>query len=219
MQARCLRDCVGQAGCGGRFGWGGDAGGVRPSGRRLPCPAKWPGLTSRSSGAPLSFKLGAPLASYERVSQVKQQAVSVVMIKCFVFILLLGLQPLSAMASVNACPETAQEYWKAFRISVLRGNLTAIINATRFPFVISGTLDEGEKKHVERKEFGSFFPALLKADPGLSPTPTTMKSLVKSTTHLPPSFCNSYGNQFRVGAWAFELTSEGWRFVESFFDD
>ncbi|MBL8247736.1 MAG: hypothetical protein JNK95_05140 [Candidatus Competibacter sp.] len=149
----------------------------------------------------------------------KQQAVSVVLIRRFVFIVLLGLQSLSAMASVNACPEAAQEYWKAFRISVLRGNLTAIINATRFPFVISGTLDESKKKHIDRKEFGRFFPALLKADPGLSPTPTTMKSLVKTTTRLPPLFCNSYGNQFRVGAWVFELTSEGWRFVEGFVDE
>ncbi len=149
----------------------------------------------------------------------KQQALSVVLSRRFVFIVLLGLQSLSAMAGGNACPETAQQYWKDFRISVLRGNLTAIANASRFPFVISGTLDESAKRRVDRKEFGRFFPALLKADPGLSPTPTTMRSLVKTTTRLPPSFCNSYGNQFRVGAWVFELTSERWRFVEGFVDD
>lgn len=149
----------------------------------------------------------------------KQSAVSGVLVRQLVFILLLGLQSLSATANANPCPETAQQYWKQFRISVLRGNLTAIINASRFPFVIRETLDESAKRHIDRRKFIRLFPALLKADPGLSPTPTTMKSLVKATTRLSPSFCNSYGNQVRVGAWVFELTSEGWRFVEGFIDD
>lgn len=149
----------------------------------------------------------------------KQPAVSVVLVRRLVFIVFLGLQSLSATAYANACPETAQQYWKVFRISVLRGDLPAIANASRFPFAISGTLDESEERHIERKEFIRLFPALLKADPGLSPTPTTMKSLLKATTRLSPSFCNSYGNQLRVGAWVFELTPEGWRFIQGFVDD
>lgn len=149
----------------------------------------------------------------------KQPAVSVDLVKQLVFILLLGLQSLSATADARACPDTAQRYWEAFRISVLRGDLTAIANASRFPFAISGTLDESETRHIDRKEFIRLFPALLKADPGLSPTPTTMKSLLKATIRLSPSLCNSYGNQLRVGAWVFELTPEGWRFVQGFVDN
>jgi hypothetical protein len=119
----------------------------------------------------------------------------------------------------KSCIDSAQQYWKAFRIAAIRSNLSAVANMSQFPFELRGTLDESNKRQVLYKEFIRLFPTLLKTDPGLSPTPTTMKSLLTTTTRLLPSFCNSYGNQFRVGTWVFQLTPEGWRFVQAFIDD
>ena len=148
----------------------------------------------------------------------KQPVVSVDLVKQLVFVLLLGLQSLAAAADAKACPDTAKRYWEEFRASVLRGDVTAIANASHFPFEIRG-LDDSEQRHVDRKEFVRLFPALLKQDPGLSPTLTTMKSMVKVSTRLSPSFCDSYGKEFRVGDWVFHLTPDGWRFVQAFVDE
>lgn len=140
-------------------------------------------------------------------------------VKLFVFVVLLGGHIDSATAAETVCTDSAQQYWKAFRQAVLQGKLSVVADLSRFPFELGGTLDNSERRHVLRKEFIRLFPSYLKADPGLSPAPTTMKSLLKVTAYLSPSFCNSYGNQFRVGTWVFELTPQGWRFVQAFVDD
>ncbi len=148
----------------------------------------------------------------------KKQAILAV-ISQSVFVVLIGLLALSAMSAESSCSKSAQEYWKTFRIAVLEDDLSMIANLSRFPFEVRGILDESDKRTILREEFSTIFPALLKTDPGMSATPTTMKSLLKSTIYLSPSFCNTYQNQFRVGTWVFELTPEDWRFVQAFFDE
>jgi hypothetical protein len=149
----------------------------------------------------------------------KRHAVPVGVISRIVLFVLLGLQSLPAMAAGNACPVAAQQYWKAFRGALLRGNITEVANATRFPFRVSGTLNQSDMRSIERSQFTGVLPALLNADPKMSSTPTTMMSLVKATPRLPPSFCSATGNQFRAGTWVFDLTAEGWRFSEGFVDE
>jgi len=150
----------------------------------------------------------------------KHPAVSVILVRLFVFVLL-GLQSISARADENTCPKTAQQFWDTFRISILEKNMTAITNATHFPFVVfSGELDfDRKKKTINRKEFIRIFPALLKIDPGESPSAPTMESLIKTTTLLAPVSCISSGTQFGVGGWVFHLTSEGWRFTTVYVGD
>jgi len=148
----------------------------------------------------------------------KLPAMSVTLARLLMPIVLFGLQSLPARA--DACPDTAQQYWRAFRTSVLQGDLTAITNASRFPFVVfSGILDsDREEKSIDREEFVKLFPAWLEADPGLSPTAATMKSLVEATVRLTPLQCST-ATQFRVGDWVFRPASEGWRFVEVYTDE
>lgn len=124
-----------------------------------------------------------------------------------------------AVASGAQCPETAQQYWTAFRTAALRGDRPAIADMSRFPFAVNGMLDESAKRRLGRKQFIAAYPALLKTDPGLSATPTTMKALLDDSPKLSPAFCNPAGNQFRVGTWVFELTPQGWRFVQAFVDE
>lgn len=144
---------------------------------------------------------------------------AVLLVSQLMCVVLLGLWSFSATAAASSCSDNAQAYWKMFRINALQGKSAKVANATRFPFAINGTLDEGEKRLIDREEFIRILPALLKTDPGLSPASTTMKSMLMSTMRLSQSFCNSYGNQLHVGAWVFELTTEGWRFVQAFVDD
>ena len=118
-----------------------------------------------------------------------------------------------------ACPDNAQQYWTAFRAAAIRGDAYAVSNTTRFPFVVNAVLDETEAQHIARKDFPGVFPKLLEADPGTSPAPTTMKSFLSATPRLSRSFCNTHGNQFRVGTWVFELTPQGWLFVQAFVDE
>ena len=148
----------------------------------------------------------------------KQRAVSII-VSQFMFLALFGLYTLSAMSVETSCSNSAQRYWKAFRIAVLQNDMSTLTKLSRFPFEIRGTLDESDKRQVLRQEFLRLFPALLETDIGLSATPTTIKSFLKTTTRLSPSFCNTYGNQFHVGVWVFELTPDGWRFVQAFVDE
>lgn len=136
-----------------------------------------------------------------------------------VLLVLLGLHTLSAMSVESSCSKSAQQYWKTFRNAILQNDQTSIANLSHFPFEVRGILDESNKRKILRDELLKLVPALLEADPGMSPTPTTMKLLLDTTTCLSPSCCNAYGNQFRVGTWVFELTSEGWRFVQAFVDE
>lgn len=135
------------------------------------------------------------------------------------FIIVLGMHSASSAESPNACTNSAQQYWKTFRVAALKNNPPLVADLSRFPFKLRGTLDDSEVRELAREDFIKLFPKLLKTDPGLSPTATTMRAFVKATTRLSPSFCNSSGNQVRVGTWVFELESEGWRFVQAFVED
>jgi hypothetical protein len=124
-----------------------------------------------------------------------------------------------AIAAEKSCPDSAQKYWKHFRNAVLQQDMAEVTRLSRFPFEIGGTLDSSETKKVNPEEFTLLFATLLKTDPGLSPEPGTMESMTNKASNLPPSSCNGYGNQFRIGTWIFELTPGGWLFVKSFIED
>ncbi len=148
----------------------------------------------------------------------KAATVSMALSRWAVCLLSFGAVALPVMADTSACPDSAQHYWKAFRQSVLRGDHVAVTQATRFPFEVRGTLDESDRRLIDQKDFASLLPALLKADPGLFPQPSTMRSLLKASSRLKPSACNVQGDQLRVGVWVFERTPEGWRFVRGYLD-
>ena len=137
----------------------------------------------------------------------------------FAFITLLGMHAAHTAESPNTCTESAQRYWKTFRVAALKSNTHLVADLSRFPFKLRGTLDDSEARELSREDFIKFFPILLKTDPGLTPTPTTMKAFVKTNTKLSQSFCNASGNQIRVGTWVFELGPDGWRFVQAFVED
>jgi hypothetical protein len=137
----------------------------------------------------------------------------------FALIVLLSLPSAHATESANTCPDSAQQYWKTFRVVALKGNPRLVADLSRFPFKLRGTLDDSVARELTREDFVRLFPTFLKTDPGLTPTATTMRAFVKATTKLSPAFCNASGNQIRVGAWVFELGSEGWRFVQAFVED
>jgi len=139
--------------------------------------------------------------------------------RLIVFATALAMPVRSAAQRSAACPDAAQQYWEHFRSAALGSDVQLVANNTRFPFKVGGTLDSSPRKELSRQAFIRLFPRLLKTDPGLSPTPTTMRALVSETKRLPPASCNASGNQIRVGTWVFELKSEGWRFVEAFVDD
>jgi hypothetical protein len=134
----------------------------------------------------------------------------------FMFFVLLGLNTLPVISAGNPCSESAQEYWAAFRTAVDQGDILTIANLSRFPFEVKGILDESDEREVLPEEFISLFPSLLEIDPGMAAAPTTMRHFVDENPYLSASFCNIHGNQFRVGAWVFELTSMGWRFSQAF---
>lgn len=144
--------------------------------------------------------------------------ISIILNMCVLFVLV-GLNTLPAMSTQSPCSKSAQQYWATFRIAVNQGDLSTIVSLTRFPFEVMGITDESEKRKVLPEEFILLFPSLLKIDPGISVAPTTMRHFVNTNAYLSATFCNTHGNQFRVGAWVFELTSMGWRFSQAFFDE
>ncbi len=137
----------------------------------------------------------------------------------FAFMALMGAHLSSAAESSHACTDSAQQYWKTFRVAALKNNPALVADLSRFPFHLRGSLDDSEMRELARQDFIKVFPKLLKTDPGLSPTPSTMRAFARATTKLSPSFCNASGNQVRVRTWVFELEPEGWRFVQAFVED
>lgn len=129
-------------------------------------------------------------------------------------------------AAKDACPESAQVYWKKFRTAVMSDDLNAVAKATHFPLEVRGQLDDSPTKMVSRDDLGKYFPQLLNTElgsyfqqPVITPPPTSMKELVKATSQLHSSFCSEQGDQFGVGAWVFLLKPAGWRFVQAFVNE
>lgn len=117
------------------------------------------------------------------------------------------------------CPEGARAFWHAFREDALSGDPARIAARTRFPFQLRGTLDASGTRKVEPRDFPKVVPKLLEADPGLAPTPSTMRKLAAATVTPAAESCNASGTQLRVGTWVFALTDQGWRFVQAYVDD
>lgn len=117
------------------------------------------------------------------------------------------------------CPESAQAFWKGFRAAVLRGDARRVADVSEFPFTVKGTLDDSPTRSLQRPAFIQSYRRLADADPGLTPEPSTMKSLVRQTRNLSPGACTNQGNTFRVGGWQFEAKPAGWRFVLAVVDD
>ena len=142
------------------------------------------------------------------------------------FIIMLAACNDSVSVVKNACPESAQQYWKKFRSAVLKNKLNEIADMTHFPLEIRGMLDDSEKKIVSRQGFSKHFPQLLNTElgdyyqqPVITPAPSSMKALVSATTKLSPSFCSADSGQFRVGEWVFLLKPNGWGFVQAFVNE
>ena len=76
---------------------------------------------------------------------------AVLLVSQLMCVVLFGLWSFSATAAASSCPDNAQAYWKMFRIDALQGKSAKVANATRFPFAINGTLDEGEKRLIDRE--------------------------------------------------------------------
>lgn len=131
-----------------------------------------------------------------------------------VFILLLAVGDAAAQ-----CPEGARAFWQSFREDALSGDPVRIAARTRFPFQLRGTLDASGSRKVEPTDFPKIVPKLLEADPGLAPTPSTMRKLAAATVTPAAESCNASGTQLRVGSWVFALTDQGWRFVQAYVDD
>ena len=128
----------------------------------------------------------------------------------------IGGQPQAGSAdSSGLCTAAAQAYWQQFRAAARRGSPQQLADLASFPFTLKPTLDGGVERQIGRDEFIEHFPALLAFDPGLAATPTTMRSMLDRHGRLASRFCNTKGNQFRVGAWLFKLKPEGWRFVQA----
>ena len=117
------------------------------------------------------------------------------------------------------CPEGARAFWQAFREDALSGDPARIAARTRFPFQLRGTLDASGTRKVEPRDFPKVVPKLLEADPGLAPTPSTMRKLAAATITPAAESCNASGTHLRVGSWVFALTDQGWRFVQAYVDD
>ena len=138
----------------------------------------------------------------------------------FDFSIVFTLHAFAAASEVGGSSiDSAQQYWRAFRLAAIQDKISIVADMISFPIEIRGVLDSSEHRQIARPEFIRLFPKLLKTDPGLAPTPTTMISLVNSTPQLSPSFFNSHRNQFRIGSWVFQLKPEGWRFVQAFIDE
>lgn len=121
----------------------------------------------------------------------------------------------------NACPDSAQVFWKKFRTAVMSNDLNAVAGMTHFPLEVQNDMDSNNKKTVSQKDFAQRFPQLLNIeeldDPSQQSATTTtllsMKKVVKATAELPASACSGQGRQFNVGNWTFLLNPAGWRFV------
>ncbi len=124
----------------------------------------------------------------------------------------------SVSADKTACPDSAQQYWKKFRTTVLQNNTNGVADLTQFPFIMSsGIVDEDRRnKPIQRAEFLKQYPHLLTRDPGLSLEPSTMWDLIKSNERLTAAFCAADDGQFRVGDWVFQKESQNWRFVQAY---
>jgi len=140
-------------------------------------------------------------------------------IGAFVLAMIAWTYPTSRSQAEATCPDSAQQFWQKFRQEAIRGNVRKIVGWTRFPFDVKSTLDDDKRKQVGRDAFVELFPRLLAADPGLGPTPSTMKSLVGAAARLSPAFCSASRMQFRVGDWVFEAAGQEWQFVRAFLDE
>lgn len=124
----------------------------------------------------------------------------------------------SASPAATECAG-AQQYWEHFRAAALGGRPTDVANLTSFPFTLKKTLDGTPAERYARVDFLKAWPRLLRSDPGVAATPTTMKALVQGNSQLSTKQCRDGDHQFRVGNWVFQPTPDGWRFVQAYLDD
>jgi hypothetical protein len=136
-----------------------------------------------------------------------------------VLALIFSWSPVEASDQGAPCRDDAQRYWSTFRAAALKSAVDKVATFAKFPFEIRGTLDDGATRKLARADFVKAWPRLLRSDPGLSAKPTTMKAFIKANVLLTPGFCSGEPEQFRVGNWVFQLTSNEWRFVKAFVEE
>lgn len=113
------------------------------------------------------------------------------------------------------CPDDAHRFWTTFRSAVLKDDVNAVADMTEFPLTVIW-LREDREQLLSRQEFIKYYPKLLNAslsklNPPMTPTPASMKALVRIVTTPRGPVCSELPGQFNVGNWTLGLTSEGWR--------
>lgn len=125
----------------------------------------------------------------------------------------------SAAPPVYTCPDSAQKFWKEFRQAALQSDLPALSRMTHFPLKVRGDLDDSPTKQISQSEFNKIFPVLQKTNPGMGEGSTSMKTYINKNETLPPTSCNKYGNQFRVGSWVFVVENNTWLLTQAFTEE
>ena len=123
------------------------------------------------------------------------------------------------MNSANACPESAQQFWKTFRQAALANDTEKLSELTQFPLHIRGTLDDSPAKNINKSEFKKLLPAILGADPGMTEEPSTMTKYIQGFEKLSVNFCNPSGDQIRIGNWVFVQNNKTWRLVKAYIEE
>jgi hypothetical protein len=127
--------------------------------------------------------------------------------------------PVAAPPAASSGCATAQDFWTGFRAAIAQNNAVSVARLAQFPFEVRSALNENESRRVSEAQFVELFPKLLNTDSGMTAIPTTMQVYLTSTPVLSPAACSANENQFRIGAWLFELKPDGWRFVRAYVDD
>lgn len=122
----------------------------------------------------------------------------------------------SVPAATAQEPDTNRNiFWSRFREAVLQSDTAALFKLTDRPFSTRGPMDGMPWIARDSAAFVAVLDSLLQADPGLTPAPSTMRELVRSTTALDGKV-QSTPDEFRVGEFVFIRGARGWRFAKAY---
>lgn len=129
---------------------------------------------------------------------------------------------LAAIAAAVEAESTFVAFWAEFRRAALAGDTARVVALTRFPFRTRGPMDDDPVRRHARPAFPRlFFGRLLAADPGLRPTPDTMRDLLARTERPRGDAVDPGRRDARVGDFVFARAGRGapWRFTMAYTPD
>ena len=135
------------------------------------------------------------------------------------------LVTLSAAAACGQQPradrslESFPAFWSQFRDATLAGDLKRVAQLTQFPFRTRGPSDSDPTVTHARAAFDSVFQKLLRQDPGLSPEPETMRSLIDRTATVTSDQLGDGGQTARIGLFLFQKVGTRWLFAMAYKDE